>query len=387
MIYGAANPAIVVEGEARKSPIMAIAIRADLATRISALLDSRQRRGRAGTLSVAAACAAALVLVLMMPPLTLVAAPQAQRTQTNPPEVAAPQTLALVSPVPAQAPPAPAAAAARVPADPTSAPVPRKLEFEVASVKPVNPGVACCPPQIDSARFAYTTTLHDLIGQAYRAFFPCPTKADSGDCAFPGAPPWIYKDRFAIEAKLPEGFPAYSRSQFMGGQTPQLNQMLQALLEDRFKLKVHWEARTIPIFALTVAKTGPKVKPLADPEPGRVSSGPGGGVTKRLPNGNTLSTLNVVDSSMQGFADSLGEFMDRPVVDRTGLKGNFGFKVEWESEPDAPSNSGPGMIGRMMHAGPAMFTAIEELLGLKLESTKGPVEVLVIDHVEQPSPN
>ena len=173
----------------------------------------------------------------------------------------------------------------------------------------------------------------------------------------------------------------------MGGQTPQLNQMLQALLEDRFKLKVHWEARTIPIFALTVAKTGPKVKPLADPEPGRVSSGPGGGVTKRLPNGNTLSTLNVVDSSMQGFADSLGEFMDRPVVDRTGLKGNFGFKVEWESEPDAPSNSGPGMIGRMMHAGPAMFTAIEELLGLKLESTKGPVEVLVIDHVEQPSPN
>jgi uncharacterized protein (TIGR03435 family) len=264
---------------------------------------------------------------------------------------------------------------------------PQKLEFEVASVKPVDPGVTCCAPQVDSVRFAYTATLHDLIGQAYRAFFPCPTKADSGDCAFPGAPAWIFKARFAIEAKLPEGVPAYSRSEFMGGRAPQVNQMLQALLEDRFKLKVHWEARTIPIYTLTVGKHGPKLKSLADPAPGRASSGPGGGMTKRLPNGNALSILNAVDSSMQSFADSLGEFMDRPVVDRTGLKGNFEFKVEWESEPDTPSNGGPGLIGRMMHAGPAMFTAIEEQLGLKLEATKGPVEVLVIDHVEQPSAN
>jgi uncharacterized protein (TIGR03435 family) len=265
-----------------------------------------------------------------------------------------------------------------------TAPAPRKLEFEVASVKPVDPGLACCLPQVDAARFTYTATLHDLIGQAYRAFFPCPTKADSGDCAFPGAPAWIYKDRFAIEAKMPEGFPAYSRSQFMGGRAPQLNQMLQALLEDRFKLKVHWETRTMPIYALTVGKKGPKLTPTAEPAEQRPNGMNG---SKRLPNGNNLSTLNAVDSSMQDFADRLGEFMDRPVVDRTGLKGNFGFKVEWESEADSPSNSGPGMIGRIMHAGPAMFTAIDEQLGLKLESTKGPVEVLVIDQVEQPSVN
>jgi len=265
-----------------------------------------------------------------------------------------------------------------------AAPAPRTLEFEVASVKAVDPGAACCPPQVDLARFAYTATLHDLIGHAYRAFFPCPTKNDSGDCAFPGAPAWIYKDRFAIEAKMPEGFPAYSRSQFMGGRAPQLNQMLQALLEDRFKLKVHWETRTMPIYALTVGKKGPKLTPTAEPAEQRPNAMNG---SKRLPNGNTLSTLNVVDRAMQNFVDSLGEFMDRPVVDRTSLKGNFSFKVEWESEPDVPSNSGPGMIGRMMHAGPAMFTAIEEQLGLKLESTKGPVEVLVIDHVEQPVAN
>ena len=102
---------------AQKSPIMAMADRADLATRVSALLDSRQRRGRAGTLSLAAACAAALVLVLGMSPLMLVAAPQAQRTQTNPPEVAASQTLAQVPAVPAPGP-----AAAQAPAAPAQVP-------------------------------------------------------------------------------------------------------------------------------------------------------------------------------------------------------------------------------------------------------------------------
>jgi len=306
------------------------------------------------------------------------------QAQSQPPEAGPVVLEAPVKPPPGPRMVAQQSVAPRAPAEPTPAPEPRKLEFEVASVKPVDPGVACCPPQVDSARFTYTATLHDLIGQAYRAFFPCPTKADSGDCAFPGAPAWIYKDRFAIEAKLPEGLPAYSQRQFVGGRAPQLNQMLQALLEDRFKLKVHWEARTIPIYALTVGKKGQKLTPTAEPAEQRPNAMNG---SKRLPNGNNLSTLNAVDSSMQDFANSLGEGMDRPVLDRTGLKGNFDFKVEWESEPDAPSNSGPGMIGRFMHAGPAMFSAIEEQLGLKLESTKGPVQVLVIDHVEPPSPN
>ena len=268
----------------------------------------------------------------------------------------------------------------------TAALAPQELEFEVASVKALDQGAACCsPPQIDPGRFVYKNTLHDFIGQAYRAFFPCATKDDYGDCAFPGAPAWIYKDRFLIEGKIPNDLGTYSRTQFMRGRTPQINQMLQALLEDRFKLKVHWEERTLPIYALTLGKKGPKLKPAAGEQENQLS---GTMITSaRQPNGNTRTSMPFKDSSMREFADSLGEIMDRPVLDRTGLKGNFEFTLEWESEPDEPSNSGPGLLASKMQTGPSMFRAIEEQLGLKLEPIKGPVQVLVIDHVEQPSAN
>jgi uncharacterized protein (TIGR03435 family) len=263
-----------------------------------------------------------------------------------------------------------------------AAPAPQRLHFEVASVKPIDPAAACCyPPQIDPGRFVYNTTLHNLIGQAYRAFFPCPTKDDSGDCAFPGAPAWIYKDRFAINATMPHDLPTFSGSQFMRGRALQINQMLQALLEERFKLKVHWEVRTLPIYVLTIAKNGPKLTPTAGSAERPMT------VIRRLPNGNTLSTFKFLDSTTQDFAIEWGDFMDRPVLDRTGLRGNFDFTLNWESEPDEPSNSGTGLIASRMHTGPAMFRAIEDQLGLKLEPVKGPVEVLVIDHVEQPSEN
>ena len=88
-----------------------------------------------------------------------------------------------------------------------------------------------------------------------------------------------------------------------------------------------------------------------------------------------------------GFRHAVGRFYGRPVLDRTGLKGSFDFTLQWESEPDEPSNGGPGLLASRLHLGPSMFTAIEESLGLKLEPMKGPVEVLVIDHVEQPSGN
>jgi uncharacterized protein (TIGR03435 family) len=264
---------------------------------------------------------------------------------------------------------------------------PPKPEFEVASVKPLGPDNVYHAPEVDQQRFVFKSTLYSFIGRAYRAFFACATKTNSGDCAFPGAPAWIDKARFAIEAKMPENSPAYTRSQFMQGRAPQLDLMLQALLEDRFKLKVHWETKELPVYALTVGKNGPKLKPTAAPQ---LMQGPGGislNVTSRLPNGNSSSTLPFNDSSMQDLADRLAEFMDRPVLDRTGLKGNFDFRLSWETEPDAPTNGGLGLAGSMMHAGPAMFAAIQEQLGLKLEATKGPVEVLVIDHVEEPSEN
>lgn len=391
---------------AQRSPLLAMANRAELASRVRAVLDAQQRRGRAGALSLGLAITAA-VLVLSMSSLILVATPQTAPAQTvTPPAfdtvqgepshekpdplrpVAQPQppavTPAVVNPPPSQLLAQqidPQQSSTRPAAQSTAASTP--LEFEVVSVKPIDPGSACCsPPQIDPGRFVYKNSLYNLIGQAYRALFTCATKNDSGDCVFPGAPPWIYKDRFEIEAKIPEGVPAYSRKQFMGGRAPQLNQMLQSLLEDRFKLKVHWESRTVPIYALTVGKNGPKLKPAEVP-PGNASMF----LSRRQPNGNIVSTFPFRDASMQDFTESFGDFMDRPVLDRTGLKGNFDFTLEWESEPDEPSSSGPGFLASRIHTGPAMFKAIEEELGLKLQPTKGPVEVLVIDHVEEPAAN
>src|SRR5262249_13240100 len=153
-----------------------------------------------------------------------------------------------------------------------------------------------------------------------------------------GAPAWIYKDHFAISATIPkdfgpQGFGASTTADFMGGRSPQLNQMLQALLEDRFKLKVHWETRTMPVYALTIAKKGAKLTPTGgSAEPPPISS-------RRLPNGNIQSTFKYVNTSMQAFAAEWGDFMDHPVIDRTGLNGNFDFTLEYESEPDEPSSA------------------------------------------------
>jgi bla regulator protein BlaR1 len=354
---------------------------ADVKKRLRAILAGNTAReltlGRKTVLAAIGLATFAGPLVLGM-----LSAPQAraQSEIESPRPVLPPGQSEVVGPLVAQVAPARETGQGAKQGQPAIA---EPIQFEVTSVKPLDPGAACCsPPQIDPVRFVYKTTLDNLIGQAYRAYFPCPTTIDdSGHCAFPGAPAWIFKDHFLVEATLPKGLPAYSRNEFMGGRAPQLNQMLRVLLEDRFKLKVHWESRTMPVYALTVTKKGPKLTPSAGPAERPMS------LTTRKSNGNFHSTFKYVDTSMQDFAAEWGDFLDHPVIDRTDLKGNFDFTLEWESEPDEPSNNGTGMIASRLHLGPSMFTALEENLGLKLEATKAPVEVLVIDHVEQPSSN
>jgi uncharacterized protein (TIGR03435 family) len=186
-----------------------------------------------------------------------------------------------------------------------------------------------------------------------------------------GGPGWIDSDRFDIEAKA-EGD---ASEEMMAGP------MLQTLLEDRFRLKVHRETRERPVYALTVAKSGLKLQPLKEachpPDPC--------GVAKMRPNGQNM-TLDVHAMGMVDFAGSLG--LDRPVIDKTGVAGIFDFHLEFVLDGATPGNpfgnhdpasSGDG-------AAPSIFTAIQAL-GLRLESAKGPVEFLVIDHVEKPSAN
>jgi uncharacterized protein (TIGR03435 family) len=162
--------------------------------------------------------------------------------------------------------------------------------------------------------------------------------------------------------------------------------MLQALLADRFKLTIHRETKDLPAYALVIAKNGPKLqeaKPGTYPEDGKGHAGrilmdPGQLTGQGLP----IATL----------AEFLSEWLGRTVLDQTGLKGNYDFTLKWTPEPGqgmmlrGPEGSNPGPEGGPPTDSPAI-TAIQEELGLKVESTKAPVEVLVIDHVEKPSEN
>jgi uncharacterized protein (TIGR03435 family) len=153
--------------------------------------------------------------------------------------------------------------------------------------------------------------------------------------------------------------------------------MLQDLLADRFHLKLTREAKEMPIFALVLAKSGAKLKESTVGEDGR-----------RMQTGRGRIEVQGID--MASLANMLSQQLGRTVVDKTGLTGNYDFKLEWT--PDLGQPQGPKEIGGAETAppdslGPTIFTALQEQLGLKLESTKGPVEILVIERVEKPSEN
>lgn len=174
------------------------------------------------------------------------------------------------------------------------------------------------------------------------------------DCTrISGGPDWLKKDQFDIQAKMPAGSPEYTFAQ-----------------------------RQLPVYAMTIAKVGPKLKKAAEP---KVIQLPDGSLGKDRslvwtpalePNGERSE-----HRSMQELADTLSMFMDRPVLDRTGLKGEFDFTLEYDKDPDAINTPGAAL------AGPAMFTAFREQLGIQFKATKGPVDILIIDHAEKPSEN
>jgi uncharacterized protein (TIGR03435 family) len=216
-------------------------------------------------------------------------------------------------------------------------------------------------------------SLFALILQAYD-IKGCSGPGDATCALISGGPAWLRSDKFDIEAKSPDSAPEFSMTQFVTGQAPQLRLMLQALLADRFKLKLHREMKQLPVYELTVAKNGAKLKPAADSGNGALLWGMSG-----KPNGDAAIRLTGNKKSMAELADSLSNIAGRPVLDRTGLKGNFDFSLEYPFDPDTPSAT--------PFAGPSMFTAFQEQLGLKLDATRVPVEILVIDHVEKPSEN
>jgi uncharacterized protein (TIGR03435 family) len=219
-----------------------------------------------------------------------------------------------------------------------------QAQFEVASIKPANPGpsfssgIATGHGRID----AENVTLKRCIVGAY-AVSPAQVV---------GGPDWLDSDRFMILAKA--GHPTDSDAELMG--------MLRTLLADRFKLAVHRESRQREAYVLEIAKGGPKMEKAAGGE--SVTNGSHGALLAR-------------NTSMDLFAQVLARSVDLPVVNRTGLDGVYNFKLAWTPESER----------NRADAGPSIFTALQEQLGLRLRAEKVPVEVIVIDHAERPTAN
>jgi len=220
-----------------------------------------------------------------------------------------------------------------------------RVVFEVASVKPGDPAApGMSVHSTPGGIFLENNTLRNLLLNAYHI------RSDQIE----GGPKWLDSARFTIDAKLPKG--VSSRL---------LPKALQSLLEDRFQLQIHRETRVRPVFALVQAKGGSKLQKAAPDEPGR--GGFSAGPRKLQGRGVPISSL----------VYSLASAAGAPVLDRTELQGEYDFTLEFAPLQGAADDE----------TLPDIFTAIQQQLGLKLEPTKAPIEMLVIDRAEKPSEN
>jgi bla regulator protein BlaR1 len=265
------------------------------------------------------------------------------------------------------------------------------LTFEVSTVK-LSPGCETRPrsgQNVSPGRLNLECiTLHDLIENAYGVWGndarPSPKHVD-----VQGGPSWVNSDHYSILATASGNA---SRGQMNGP-------MLRTLLEERFKLKVHRESKTVPVYALTLTKGQLKLK-SAQPgrcvqsDPSQMPPAPAPGERPPVvcgrpipaPNGQNV-IFDVFGVSIADFADGfLSRIMDRVVIDRTGQLGLFDFHFEFTPDASTPLGS-QRSFPATPPTGLSIFTALEEQLGLKLESTQGPVDVIVIDYAERPSEN
>jgi uncharacterized protein (TIGR03435 family) len=226
--------------------------------------------------------------------------------------------------------------------------------FDVASIRPDDRGLFVRPPNCGQFT-AWGAVAKLLVMFAY----------DVQDSQIVGGPPWFATDKWAIQAKS-------DKDQYSVEET---RTMLQHLLADRFSLRVHRSTQEVPVYVLSVAKGGPKFK-ASEGERTNVQIGP-----------NSISLqAATIDRLTTVLATSLG----RPVIDRTGLTANYDLSVQWD---DAPVRDGglPGVgatapIPSGNERG-SIFTALPDQIGLRLDSQRAPVQVLVVDGIERPTAN
>jgi uncharacterized protein (TIGR03435 family) len=253
----------------------------------------------------------------------------------------------------------PPVAATQAPAQPArtfDGPAP---SFEVASIRPHQGTIVGVGMDISGTRvMVYASTVSDLVGDAYNV----------KDFQVTGVADWMRSERYDIAAKA------------AGDSTPtagRARQMLQTLLTERFRLKFHRETKEMPVYALVVGKNGPKLKENA--------AGPG--ILKFNPKGRDVELVATgapIDSLVSQLPRMPG--VDRPVADKTGLTGKYDFRItltDFQLNMNVEQRGVPAADS----VGASVFAALQEQLGLKLESTKAPVEIIVIDHAEKPSDN
>jgi len=224
--------------------------------------------------------------------------------------------------------------------------------FEVATIKLSDPNASGQGFQI-SGRYVRVKnkTVNDMISWAYGIH----------EKQIVGGPAWFTTDRYEING-VPDVAGEPNVTQFRS--------MIRKVLADRFGLKIHSEKREMPVYALTVAKGGPKL----------TKSGNTANDLRNQTDDTNGMEMEFDNTSMADFALGIMQYvLDKPVIDQTGIKGKYNFKLKWTLD-EIQASSEP-------NASPGLFTAIQEQLGLKLEAVKAPADVIVIDKVVRPSAN
>ncbi len=270
-------------------------------------------------------------------------------------------------------------------------------EFEVASIKPNNSEIGLFKMMFVQDGFSATSvTLWMLIRTAYGV----------EDSQIFGAPNWLNSEKYDIEARMDSAVADGLRKLSEDQRNVERRRMLQALLADRFKLTVHHDTKQLGGYVLVIAKNGPKLQEAkpGDTYPNGIKNGgrPLGADRFRLGRyrggrGEAIGQAWPMAKLVRLLSEDI---LNRSVVDNTGLTGNYDFTLHWivAEESQGPlfkgagddqqvTGSTPGSTPLPESWGPSFFTAIQEQLGLKLESQKGPGRILVIDHVERPSEN
>jgi uncharacterized protein (TIGR03435 family) len=255
--------------------------------------------------------------------------------------------------------------------------------YETVSIRPANPIAdreSGGTEELSDGYKATNVTLLTLIRRAYGIEIRNQIS---------GGPGWLNSDAYDIQAKLDASAADALKKLTPTEKNSARQQMLQALLADRFKLIVHRENRELSVYVLVVGKNGPKL------HQSKLGTNPDEIHDSSLESGRGGGKIFAPSTSTRNFAGMLTLALGRTVLDKTALTGFYNVTLQWtadRAQAPAPNALDNGQRGAESPSAsdpswPSIFTAIQEQLGLKLEEGKGPVEIIVIDHVERPSGN